>query len=164
MSYTIEGTAYWAQVQKPSQYEVYSLIVGELDEANRKVIEDSNISHRLMEGPDKKGNEYGDFWVQLKRKEEEGKLLVVGPDGKTVFTDLIGNGSKVRVKFRDWQSKRADRANGHKLLAVQVLELVPFGADAEDPNEGDQAFDDMSDQYQLPDMNGVEEVTFEDAQ
>jgi len=159
---TVEGTAYWAHVQTASQYDKYSVDIGDLDEANAKVIRDSLISHRLKTAEDNSSNTpKGDLWVQLYRKVDKGTPVVVGPDGKTPFTGLIGNGSKIRAKFRNWVSK-GTFANGHELLAVQVLELVPYGAD-NDIKEGDQAFDDVSNEYdELPETSGMSNVVFGD--
>lgn len=153
---TIEGTAYWAQVQLPSKFDTYSIIVGNLDEDNTKALESGLISHRLNHGPDKKGEDYGTSWTRLNRKADDGKPTVVGPDGVTPFDGLVGNGSKVRVQIESWKSKN-NFPNGHRLLGVQVLELVPYGVQAE------ADFGDESGEYEaLPETEVMSEVVFGD--
>ena len=155
---TIQGTAYWAQVQTASKFDTFSIVVGNLDEETVKTLAKSMISHRLMSGPDKKGEDYGTNWVRLNRKSDDGKPVIVGPDGITPFDGMIGNGSKIRVQFESWVSKN-NYPNGHKFTGVQILELVPFGTDSK------VSFDDASGEYEtLPDTGVMSEVVFGDEQ
>jgi hypothetical protein len=153
---TIKGVAYWAQVQVPSQYDTYGIIVGQLDDATVAELEGGMLAHRVMHGPDKKGEDYGATWIRLRRKSDDGKPTIVGPDGVTPFDGLIGNGSTVRVQYESWKSKN-NFPNGHRILGVQVLELVPYGVSAE------ASFDDESGTYEpLPDTSVMSEVVFGD--
>lgn len=158
---TIKGTAYWAKVQTPvptydKTEDVYEITVGNLDKDSTSVVKNGMLSHRLNSGPDKKGNDYGPDWLSLYRKAKDGKPTIVGPDGITPFEGLVGNGSKVRVQFETWKSKN-NFPNGHRILGIQILELVPFGVAAE------ASFEDASSEYEaLPDTSVMSEVVFGD--
>lgn len=152
---TVEGTAYWAQVQATSQFDTFSITLGNLDEVNSEKISKSFTSHRLKSGPGPKDQDFGDSWASFSRKGADGKPAVVGPDGATPFTGLIGNGSTVRIQYESWQSKDSKFANGHRLLGVQVLTLVPYGVQAE------ASFGDESNEYEaLPETGVMNEVVF----
>lgn len=87
-----------------------------------------------------KKDDSGDEFIHLKRSctTRAGKKMeppmVVGRDGKTPFTDAIGNGSEVNVLFGDYDvsGKKYGYLNG-----VQVLVHVPYGDSFEDEGEGD---------------------------
>jgi hypothetical protein len=153
---TIVGLASWAQIQVPSQFDKYELLLT-LDDENAKILEGGLISHRLMHGVDSKGVDYGENWCRLYRKSDDGKPTVVGPDGHTPFDGLIGNGSKVLVQYESWVTKRGGLANGHRILGLQVLNLVPYGQKTE------ASFEDKSNEYDaLPELDAVSDVVFGD--
>ena len=59
---------------------------------------------------------------------------VLGPDGKTPITDLVGNGSKVTVKLETYthNTPGGGKAIAARLAAVKVEELVKYNEGLKD--------------------------------
>lgn len=122
----ITGTAMWAHVQAPNQFGKYSIDV---------IIPEDEYQELLGEGVSGLKETDDGFVVQIRTNAtmKDGspakKPVVVDKEGIPI-TDLVGNGSKVKVKFNvaEWKfgSKKGKSAY---LNAVKVLELVPYETD-----------------------------------
>ena len=65
------------------------------------------------------------IWEELNFYTKPGKL--VNAD-KQPITDLIGNGSKVKVQYHEWEtSNQFGDFKGLDFQAMQVIDLVPYG-------------------------------------
>ncbi len=133
----VQGTAYWASIKRPNTtYEpVYSvnLVVDEETASDFKrrgfTIKDMN------EGPA----------IIIKRKVNGGPKGTREPPKlydrmKNEIDVEVGNGSKVKVSYREWEMDRAGQHyQGLEFIALQVLDLVPYssggGADEFDIEE-----------------------------
>lgn len=131
----VEGNAYWASLVAPNTtYEPMYTINLVVDEATAKDFAERGHSIREMEeGPA----------VVIKRK-------VNGPNGmvrkaprlldadKNDVDVLVGNGSKVRVQYQEYDWTYNNKSGkGLDLQAVQIIELVPYKA-----ADGDELLDD----------------------
>lgn len=122
----LQGEAYWASVTTPNTtYEpVYSVNLV-VDEATAKDFESRGFSVKQMdEGPA----------IVIKRK-------VNGPNGmvrqapklidknKNPLDARVGNGSNVRVQYKEWESVWKGRTfKGLDFQAMQVIDLVEVGS------------------------------------
>jgi hypothetical protein len=130
----INGTAHWASVVQPNtKFEpVWCIDVCNLDAKAKKILKADGVSDKIKNV----GDERGDFIkiTQKVDKRDGGKFdspKVV--DGmKRPFTQLIGNGSEVSVKYsiREWEYA-GKSGIATDLKAVQVIKHVPYG-DGED--------------------------------
>lgn len=131
----VEGNAYWASLVAPNTtYEPMYTINVVVDEATAKDFAERGHSIREMEeGPA----------VVIKRK-------VNGPNGmvrkaprlldadKNDVDVLVGNGSKVRVQYQEYDWTYNNKSGkGLDLQAVQIIELVPYKA-----GDGDELLND----------------------
>ena len=123
----VNGTAYWASIKTPNtKFEpVYTInLVVDEDTANDFASRGHKIK-QMDEGPS----------IVIKRK-------VNGPNGmvrtaprlldaeKNEVNYSVGNGSKVRVQFNEYQGEnKYGPYSGLDLQAVQVLELVEYRAE-----------------------------------
>lgn len=134
----VEGNAYWASLVAPNTtYEPMYTINLVVDEATAKDFAERGHSIREMEeGPA----------VVIKRK-------VNGPNGmvrkaprlldadKNDVDVLVGNGSKVRVQYQEYDWTYNNKSGkGLDLQAVQIIELVPYKAADGDELLGDEEF------------------------
>ena len=134
----VEGNAYWASLVAPNTtYEPMYTINVVVDEATAKDFAERGHSIREMEeGPA----------VVIKRK-------VNGPNGmvrkaprlldadKNDVDVLVGNGSKVRVQYQEYDWTYNNKSGkGLDLQAVQIIELVPYKAADGDELLGDEEF------------------------
>lgn len=130
----VSGKSVYARVYQPTQYDNYlvNLVVDE-ETAARLAEEGMDVydaNGGLSDGKDY--SEYGPYIVRFKEKE---KPKVVGPDGRTPFDKLIGNGSDIVVQYRarDY-NYRGKTGTAFYLKAVQVVNHVPYVAVDEDGN------------------------------
>ena len=123
----VNGTAYWASIKEPNtKFEpVYTVnLVVDEDTANDFASRGHKIK-QMDEGPS----------IIIKRK-------VNGPNGmvrtaprlldaeKNEVNYSVGNGSKVRVQFNEYQGEnKYGPYSGLDLQAVQVLDLVEYRAE-----------------------------------
>jgi hypothetical protein len=123
----VNGTAYWASIKTPNtKFEpVYTInLVVDEDTANDFASRGHKIK-QMDEGPS----------IIIKRK-------VNGPNGmvrtaprlldadKNEVNYSVGNGSKVRVQFNEYQGEnKYGPYSGLDLQAVQVLDLVEYRAE-----------------------------------
>mgnify|MGYP001162196639 FL=1 len=130
----VEGNAYWASLIAPNTtFEPMYTINVVVDEATAKDFAERGHSVREMEeGPA----------VVIKRK-------VNGPNGmvrkapRLLDTDkndvdvLVGNGSKVKVQYQEYDWTYNNKSGkGLDLQAVQIIDLVPYKA-----QDGDELLD-----------------------
>jgi hypothetical protein len=152
----ITGKAQWASVIQPNtKYEhVWCIDVCNLDAKSKKILKADGIAHKIKNV----GDDRGDFIKITQKVDKKDGTKFDAPkvvDGmKRPFTQLIGNGSEVAVKYkaRDWEHGGKSGITAD-LKAVQVLKHVPYG-DGEDfdivesSTGGD--VDDMDDFDDLP--------------
>lgn len=134
----VEGNAYWASLVAPNTtYEPMYTINVVVDEATAKDFAERGHSIREMEeGPA----------VVIKRK-------VNGPNGmvrkaprlldadKNDVDVLVGNGSKVRVQYQEYDWTYNNKSGkGLDLQAVQIIDLVPYKAADGDELLSDEEF------------------------
>jgi hypothetical protein len=124
----ISGKAHWASVLAPNTtYEpVYSIDL-ELDDDTKSTVEGLGLTIK------NKGDDRNDF-VTIKRKlykknGDERPAPTVKDSANNNWDDqLIGNGSQVNVKFSTYDWTYAGKSGvGADLMAVQVVDLVPYG-------------------------------------
>jgi hypothetical protein len=139
----VSGTAYWACVAHPNttfdEDGVWTIDVGLLDAPNKKLVKNLGLSLK------DKGDDRGEF-VTVKRKvRRKGGGVnrppsLVDSELKPMFNTLIGNGSKVNVRFEtyDWEFG-GKSGTGADLVGVQVVDLVSFGTNNVASEEGFEA-------------------------
>lgn len=121
----VSGTAKWASIQQPNTKfdHVWSI----------DVVVDMETAKRLKaEGLPVKKDKDGDIIIKCKKKvfrkdgsKNQPPRVVDG--NKEPLMDLVGNGSKVNVQYQPYEWNFAGNSGiGAGLVAVQVLELVPF--------------------------------------
>ena len=122
----VSGKAHWASVLAPNTtYEpVYSIDL-ELDDDTKSTIEGLGLTVK---------NKGGFDFVTIKRKlykknGDERPAPTVKDSANNSWNDqLIGNGSQVNVKFATYDWTYAGKSGvGADLMAVQVVDLVPYG-------------------------------------
>ena len=131
MNRTLEGTAYWAFVSKPKVSEkykttTYTLNLG-LDAENQRLAE----MYGLKVMPADKNTPMPYVVINRKvragRTAEEVRPSVVDSMQNEVPRDvLIGNESKVRVKFGTYWFENNGGGVGTTLFKVQILKLIEF--------------------------------------
>tara|TARA_R100000963_G_C4645041_1_gene109134 strand:- start:10 stop:504 length:495 start_codon:yes stop_codon:yes gene_type:complete len=128
----ISGNAHWASVLAPNvKYDpVYSIDVELLDDDSKSMVESLGLTIK------NKGDGRNDF-VTIKRKlmkndGDERPAPIIKDSANNAWDDkLIGNGSKVNVKFGTYDWTYAGKSGvGADLMAVQVVDLVPYGNDS----------------------------------
>jgi|TARA_R100000479_G_scaffold174408_1_gene122570 hypothetical protein len=141
----LEGTAYWAFVKTPNtKFEPTYSVNLVVDNETASDFEDRGFTVKQMdEGPA----------VVIKRK-------VNGPNGMIrKAPDLIGrnleeldvnvgNGSKVRVKYKEWESTWNGRKfKGLDFVKMQVIDLVEYNPEGSGDDEltavDDEELDDL---------------------
>jgi len=122
----VEGTAYWASVKRPNTtYEpVYSVNL---------VVDDTTAADFKRRGFKIKDMDEGPAII-IKRKVNGGPKGTREPPKlydrmKNEIDVEVGNGSKVKVQYREWEMDRAGKTyQGLEFLAMQVLDLVPYSS------------------------------------
>lgn len=122
----VEGTAYWASVKRPNTtYEpVYSVNL---------VVDDDTAADFKRRGFTIKDMQEGPA-VIIKRKVNGGPKGTREPPKlydrmKNEIDVEVGNGSKVKVQYREWEMDRGGKTyQGLEFLAMQVLDLVPYSS------------------------------------
>lgn len=110
-----------------------------LDKDNLKKFVDSKLQLKLRhaDGTDEP-------YVTFKRPEKQmikgdivvrGRPILLDNDNNTLDAEKveIGNGSTVTVKVTTYDGAKG---KGHRLEAVRIDELIPYGVDADVPQEG----------------------------
>jgi hypothetical protein len=135
----VAGTAYWASVTQPNTtYEpVYSVNL---------VVDETTADEFRSRGFNIKEMDEGPALV-IKRKVE-------GPNGmvrsapklfdatKREINCLIGNGSKVKVQYKEWESNyKGTNHKGLDFMAMQVIDLVTYSNQPGDEFDVEEAAD-----------------------
>jgi hypothetical protein len=138
----LEGTAYWASVKTPNTtYEPTYSVNLVVDEAIAEDFKTRGFTVKPTEdGPA----------IIIKRK-------VNGPRGmirdapklydrsKNEVDCQVGNGSRVKVQFKEWTSERNGQTfNGLDFMAMQIIDLVQYSGQAGD--EFDSLDDELEDE------------------
>jgi PKD repeat protein len=138
----LEGTAYWASVKTPNTtYEPTYSVNLVVDEATAEDFKTRGFTVKPTEdGPA----------IIIKRK-------VNGPRGmirdapklydrsKNEVDCQVGNGSRVKVQFKEWTSERNGQTfNGLDFMAMQIIDLVQYSGQAGD--EFDSLDNDLEDE------------------
>lgn len=129
----IEGTAYWASVTSPNtKFEpVYTINLVVDDDVAKQFAGKGHKVKQLEAGPS--------IVIKRKAQDKNGKKKAVPKlvdDKKEPIDTLVGNGSRVRVQYHEWETtNNYGTFKGLDLQAVQVLELVPYGDRSLDGDE-----------------------------
>mgnify|MGYP003649361170 CR=1 FL=1 len=126
----LQGTAYWVSATTPNTtFEpVYSV--------NLVVDEDTAQDFQARGFPVKMMDE--GVAVVIKRK-------VNGPNGMVRVAPRVGNGSEVKVQYKEWQSEwKGKMFFGLDFQAMQVLNLIEIGSP--DGSEFDAMDSEMEDE------------------
>ena len=131
MNRSLEGIAYWARVQSPKHSAKYNIDTFEVNLVVDKENAAKAISYGLKVSPADKS--CPDQYVTIKRKVKPGiepstvKPQIVDAMQKPVADDiLIGNGSKIIVKFGTYWYETAGGGAGTVMFKVQIRDLVVF--------------------------------------
>lgn len=152
----LSGKAYWTSISSPNTtYEPVwsvdlSLTGDQLDRAKKLGLPIKN-----------KGDDRGDF-VKIKRNvkrrdgSENSQPALKDAQKRDILGTLVGNGSDVNVAFKtyDWEYA-GNKGVGTDLMAVQVVNLIPYGGSEDDAfdvvpdgftsEDGDDAFASLDD-------------------
>ena len=148
MSKILSGTAYWASVINPNtRFDddgVWTIDVGNLDDLNKRKAKKDGLTIK------DKGDEKGEF-VTIKRRVRNNKGVrnrapnVVDANKRLITDTMIGNGSKVKVQYKEWESTyRGQNYKGLDFMAMKVLDIVEYNGgvgdefDVEDEEELDE--------------------------
>lgn len=131
--HTIDGISYYAKVYQPdtmSDAYTVDLVVSDEDAATLEALGLSAAKDRA--GNLKSHGHEGKVFkfkrkVRTRKGDELGAPTVADSQGN-IITDIIGNGSKVRVHFTTYNYRTPAGVEGVSagLNAVQVLDLVEF--------------------------------------
>lgn len=130
MTYSLRGKAFWSKVYPElAQENKYSIDLSLLDDKAVKFCKQLGLKvKKATEEGDTRG-EYISLWNYATNFDGTPKTLKVVDASLNTMKEAIGNGSMVHVEFKpkDWKynNKKGIRA---ELLAVQVEELIPYGA------------------------------------
>ena len=121
----VEGTAYWASVKRPNTtYEpVYTVNLVVADETAKDFKRRGFTVKDMNEGPA----------LIIKRKVNGAKGQREAPKlydrMKNEIDVEVGNGSKVKVQYREWEMDRGQQHfQGLEFMAMQVIDLVPYNS------------------------------------
>lgn len=152
----LSGKAYWTSISSPNTtYEpVWSVDLALEGE--------QLVKAKAMKLPLKnKGDDRGDF-VKIKRNvnrrdgSQNSQPALKDAQKRDIIGTLVGNGSDVNVAFKTYEWEYAgNKGVGTDLMAVQVVNLVPYGGSEDDAfdvvpdgftsENGDDAFASLDD-------------------
>jgi hypothetical protein len=134
----LSGKAYWASVVEPNTtYEPAWQVDITVDEETKHKLESIGLSVK------NKGDDRGDFFSCKRRVAKRDGSKRDAPrviDAKKMPWDsrLIGNGSTVKVKIQPYEYAYAGKAGvTADFMAMQVIDLVPYGDPSGDFQEED---------------------------
>lgn len=143
----VEGIALWASVQEPNttfdpRYSIDLVI----DDETKEILEAQGLPIKKAEDV-KEASKYGKWVVKFKQPAINKKTGQANPAPivldakKNPFTDLIGNGSRVKVavNISEWSFGNKKGIAGY-LKGVQVLDLVPYSKSPVDEFEEEDGF------------------------
>ena len=128
MEFVVEGKAYWAFTHKPFEladqnYQV--MLVPDAETMARfedrgQRVQDIKINHdKTLKG------------VRIAKRRQYGKPHIYDRNQDRIFMDEeIPNGTKVKVKFDEWEIDHNDRQfKGLRLIAIMLMEDMPLPFD-----------------------------------
>jgi len=134
----LSGKAYWASVVEPNTtYEPVWQVDVTVDEETKQKLESIGLSVK------NKGDDRGDFFSCRRKVVKRDGSKRDAPrviDAKKMPWDnrLIGNGSSVKVKIQPYEYAYAGKAGvSADFMAMQVIDLVPYGDPSGDFQEED---------------------------
>ena len=134
----LSGKAYWASVVEPNTtYEPVWQVDVTVDEETKQKLESIGLSVK------NKGDDRGDFFSCRRKVVKRDGSKRDAPrviDSKKMPWDnrLIGNGSAVKVKIQPYEYAYAGKAGvSADFMAMQVIDLVPYGDPSGDFQEED---------------------------
>jgi len=134
----LSGKAYWASVVEPNTtYEPVWQVDVTVDEETKQKLESIGLSVK------NKGDDRGDFFSCRRKVVKRDGSKRDAPrviDAKKMPWDnrLIGNGSAVKVKIQPYEYAYAGKAGvSADFMAMQVIDLVPYGDPSGDFQEED---------------------------
>jgi len=134
----LSGKAYWASVVEPNTtYEPVWQVDVTVDEETKQKLESIGLSVK------NKGDDRGDFFSCRRKVVKRDGTKRDAPsviDAKKMPWDsrLIGNGSTVKVKIQPYEYSYAGKAGvTADFMAMQVIDLVPYGDPSGDFQEED---------------------------
>ena len=134
----LSGKAYWASVVEPNTtYEPVWQVDVTVDEETKQKLESIGLSVK------NKGDDRGDFFSCRRKVVKRDGSKRNAPsviDAKKMPWDsrLIGNGSTVKVKIQPYEYSYAGKAGvTADFMAMQVIDLVPYGDPSGDFQEED---------------------------
>lgn len=134
----LSGKAYWASVVEPNTtYEPVWQVDVTVDEETKQKLESIGLSVK------NKGDDRGDFFSCRRKVVKRDGSKRDAPhviDSKKMPWDnrLIGNGSAVKVKIQPYEYAYAGKAGvTADFMAMQVIDLVPYGDPSGDFQEED---------------------------
>jgi hypothetical protein len=134
----LSGKAYWASVVEPNTtYEPVWQVDVTVDEETKQKLESIGLSVK------NKGDDRGDFFSCRRKVVKRDGSKRDAPsviDAKKMPWDsrLIGNGSTVKVKIQPYEYSYAGKAGvTADFMAMQVIDLVPYGDPSGDFQEED---------------------------
>lgn len=133
----LQGTAYWAFLNKLSQYDKYEVNIGHLSKEMVDKIKAEGFGDKIKVC-DRDGDLNKGTYIKVASKYA---IPVYGPDGKELDNDVIGtigNGSIIQVIAtpKDWTY---GKKSGRNLYPdkIKVLKLVKYSAGEEFPDTPD---------------------------
>lgn len=152
----LKGKAHWASISSPNTtYEpVWSV---DLALEGDQLAKAKSLGLTIKN----KGDDRGDF-VKIKRNvkrrdgSENKQPALKDANKRDILGTLVGNGSDVNVAFKtyDWEYA-GNKGVGTDLMAVQVVNLIPYGGSEDDAfdvvpdgfvsDDGDDAFASLDD-------------------
>lgn len=134
----LSGKAYWASIVEPNTtYEPVWQVDVTVDEETKQKLESIGLSVK------NKGDDRGDFFSCRRKVVKRDGSKRDAPrviDAKKMPWDnrLIGNGSAVKVKIQPYEYAYAGKAGvSADFMAMQVIDLVPYGDPSGDFQEED---------------------------
>lgn len=128
----VKGKAEFASVHQPNtRFSPQYCIDVIVDDESAKILEGQGLTVK-RNATDKNGRVRGNvFKCKRNAYRKDGtanrKPNIVGPDGKTPFEELIGNGSTVNVQYNPYEWEFAGKkGTSADLVGVQIVEHVPY--------------------------------------
>ena len=138
----LEGTAYWASVKTPNTtYEpTYSVNL---------VVDEATAEDFKTRGFTVKPTEDGPAVIITRKVNGPRGMIREAPKlydrSKNEVDCQVGNGSRVKVQFKEWTSERNGQTfNGLDFMAMQIIDLVQYSGQAGD--EFDSLDDELEDE------------------
>ena len=128
MEFVVEGKAYWAFTHKPFKLaeENYQLMLAPDAETVAKF---EKLGHRVKDI--KINHDQTVRGVRIAKRRRYGQPHIYNKNQERIYMDEeIPNGTKVKVKFDDWElDNKYGHFKGLRLMAIMLLEDMPLPFD-----------------------------------